>query len=44
MFVDIAKYGHGESVSRLRKHGVGSREIESRVQELGLPVLRRNAD
>jgi hypothetical protein len=42
MFVDIAKYGHGESVSRLRQHGVGKREIEERVQELGLPVLHRN--
>ncbi len=44
MFVDIAKHGHGESVSRLRQHGVGKKEIEERVSKLGLPVLRRNAD
>ncbi len=44
VFVDIARYGHGESVMRLRQHGVGKREIEERVQELGLAVLRRKAD
>jgi hypothetical protein len=44
MFVDIAKHGHGPSVSRLRSHGIGKREIEERVQELGLPVLRRDAE
>jgi hypothetical protein len=41
MFVDIAKHGHGESVSRLRQHGIGEKEIEERVRKLGLPVLRR---
>jgi hypothetical protein len=41
MFVDIAKHGHGESVARLREHGVGEREIEEQVRRLGLPVLRR---
>ncbi len=43
MFVDIAKHGHGESVSRLRQHGIGKKEIEERVCKLGLPVLRRVA-
>ena len=42
MFVDIARYGHGESVSRLRHHGVGKKQIEERVQELGLVVLESN--
>jgi hypothetical protein len=41
MFVDIAKYGHGESVARLRKHGVGRRDIDEQVRRLGLSVLRR---
>lgn len=41
MFVDIAKHGHGSSVARLRKHGVGEREIEEQVHKLGLSVLRR---
>ena len=43
MFVDIAKHGHGESVSRLRQHGIGEKEVEERVCKLGLPVLRRLA-
>ena len=41
IFVDIAKHGHGESVSRLRRYGIGEKEIEERVQRLALPVLRR---
>jgi hypothetical protein len=44
VFVDIARHGHGESVMRLRQHGVGKREIEERVQKLGLTVLRRKVD
>jgi hypothetical protein len=43
MFVDIAKYGHGESVSRLRDHGIGEKQIEERVQKLGLRILERNS-
>ena len=43
MLVDIAKHGHGESVSRLRQHGIGRKEIEERVCNLGLAVLRRVA-
>jgi CHAT domain len=42
MFVDIARYGHGESVSRLRQHGIGKKQIEERVQELGLAILESN--
>jgi hypothetical protein len=41
LFVDIAKHGHGPSVSRLRAHGIDSGQIEERVHSLGLPVLRR---
>ncbi len=44
MFVDIARHGHGESVMRLRQHGVGKTEIEERVQRLGLAILRRTAE
>jgi hypothetical protein len=43
LFVDIAKHGHGESVSRLRQHGIGEKEIEERVRKLGLVVLERPA-
>jgi hypothetical protein len=44
VFVDIARHGHGESVMRLRQHGVGKKEIEEKVQELGLSVLQRIGD
>jgi hypothetical protein len=40
VFVDIAKHGHGASVSRLRQHGNGPDEIEERVEKLGLAVIR----
>jgi hypothetical protein len=43
VFVDVAKYGHGPSVARLRRHGVGPVEVEEQVQKLGLSVLRRTA-
>jgi CHAT domain len=43
MFVDIAKHGHGESVSRLRHHGIRKKQIEERVQKLGLLILQRNS-
>jgi hypothetical protein len=42
VFVDIARHGHGESVARLRRHGVGEREIEAKVEQLGLAVLERS--
>jgi hypothetical protein len=41
IFVDIAKHGHGPSVSRLRQHGVGPAEVETRVSQLKLPVQER---
>jgi hypothetical protein len=44
MFIDIARHGHGESVSRLRRYGVGKREIEEKVQELGIPNIKREGD
>ena len=43
IFVDIAKHGHGESVSRLRQHGIGKKQIQDRVQELGLAILQRKS-
>jgi serine/threonine protein kinase len=44
VFVDIAKHGHGESVARLRQHGIGGREVEERVRRLGLQVVQRRRD
>ena len=43
IFVDIAKHGHGESVSRLRQHGIGKKQIQDRIQELGLAILQRKS-
>jgi hypothetical protein len=43
VFVDIARHGHGESVARLRQHGVGKAEIEERVQGFGLGLIGRDA-
>lgn len=39
LFVDIAKRGHGPSVERLRKHGVGPAEISAAVERLRLDVI-----
>ena len=41
MFVDIAKHGHGESVSKLRDHGIGEKQIEERVRAFGLVILEK---
>jgi hypothetical protein len=41
MFVDIAKFGTGPSVVRLRTHGVTPELIDSFVSQLGWSVLRR---
>jgi hypothetical protein len=41
LFVDIAEHGHGESVARLRRHGIGPTEIEELVERLGMDVIRR---
>jgi hypothetical protein len=43
VFVDIAKHGHGESVRRLREHGIGPREIEEKVRGAGVSVIRPRA-
>lgn len=39
LFVDVAKRGHGPSVERLRKHGVGPAEISAAVERLQLDVI-----
>jgi serine/threonine protein kinase len=41
VFIDIGKHGHGPSVARLRQHGVTAEELERRVKQHGLSVLRR---
>ncbi len=41
MFVDIGKHGHGPSVARLREHGITAEELERRVKQRGLSLLRR---
>src|SRR5437867_2714069 len=41
LFVDVAKYGHGSSVVRLREHGVDPDRVERIVTKLGLKVVRR---
>lgn len=40
MFVDIAKHGQGESVRKLRQHGIGPNEIEEKVRRAGVSVIR----
>ncbi len=44
VFIDIAKHGHGESVSRLRRHGIGKREIEEIVENLGIENIDRELE
>lgn len=40
LFIDIARFGTGESVQRLRSHGVSAEVIEDHVRALGIePVL-----
>jgi hypothetical protein len=41
LLVDIAEHGHGQSVARLRRHGIGPEEIEKLVERLGMEVIRR---
>jgi hypothetical protein len=43
LYSRIAKHGHGESVSRLREHGIGQQQIQDRVEELGPGILRRQS-
>ena len=39
MFVDIAKYGRGSWVARLRKWGIGANEIDEIVDRTGVSVV-----
>jgi serine/threonine protein kinase len=41
LFVDVAKFGHGPSVVKLRQHGVDPDAVERIVNQLGLSVIRR---
>lgn len=41
MFVDIAKYGTGGSVKRLRTHGVTPEKIDQIVKKLGWEIMER---
>lgn len=41
VFVDVARYGTGSSVARLRTHGVDSAKIDQIVQQLGWNVVNR---
>lgn len=42
MFVDIAKNGKGESVRRLRTHGVDAEVIEQIVTQMGWQLIQRS--
>lgn len=42
IFVDIAKYGNGKSVKRLREHGVTPDKIQQYVKQLGLSIIERD--
>jgi len=43
LFVDVAKYGKGTSVARLRDHGFDARRIDELVSDLKVPVhIRRD--
>jgi hypothetical protein len=41
LFVDVARYGTGESVRRLRTHGIDSESIYRIVRQLGWRVISR---
>lgn len=41
LFVDIGKHGHGPSVRQLREHGVTANDLEARVDQLRLAIVRR---
>jgi hypothetical protein len=42
VFIDIARHGRGESVQRLRTHGVDPNRIDEIVKQLGWVVKRRD--
>lgn len=41
LFVDVAKYGHGASVARLRQHGIDSDRIDQLTVQYNVPVQIR---
>jgi hypothetical protein len=41
LFVDVAKYGQGNSVARLRQNGVTPETIDSLVEQLGWHIRTR---
>lgn len=42
LFIDVAKYGKGSSVARLRKHGVTPSVIDNLTEQFGIKVKGRN--
>ena len=42
VFVDVAKFGRGASVAKLREHGVTEKRIDEMVGTLGMHVTRRD--
>ncbi|HCR72286.1 MAG TPA: hypothetical protein DIW23_12635, partial [Anaerolineae bacterium] len=41
MFVDIAKYGTGKSVTRLRTNGVTPEKVDEIINQLGWQLIER---
>ena len=41
MFIDVSKYGRGNSVEKLREKGIGVTELENYVDEFKLKIHRR---
>ncbi len=41
VFIDIAKYGTGKSVRRLRTHGISEKQVDAIVEQLGWKVMER---
>ncbi len=41
VFIDISKYGKGQSVKRLRTHGVDVKRINELVRQLGWQIMER---
>lgn len=41
MFIDVAKFGKGKSVRRLRKHGISEEVIEGYVNKYNIEIKRR---
>jgi Effector-associated domain 11 len=41
MFIDVAKFGEGKSVRKLREHGIDEKIIEGYVDKYGIEIKRR---